>query len=190
VPLSDWHITSTSLAVTFVIQAAAITAALLVLRWAGFALADDPSEVRPQDAGPLSFQFSLQSLLGVVAAVAFCLATSSMVVRYTFLLELPEAFLLPMGTRGVGHAVLGLAAAWAVLGTRRAALRTSALGLAVLAAVALQAVTARTALRVGGMSRGWHELALATLAELVFVLIGMGAIRLSGLRLVRTSPAR
>ncbi len=99
---NDWHFISTGLALTFVLEAAAIVAALGAARYAGFCLADDPADVRPGHAGPESFRFSLAALMLGTAALAFCLATSRLVIHYPLLGDAPLAFLRRLGPRAVG----------------------------------------------------------------------------------------
>lgn len=181
----DWPLMSTGMAVMFVTQAGVVTLVLLAARYAGAALADDPADVRPHEAGRPSFRFSLGALLWTTAAAAVCMATSRLVIHYPRLSELPQAFLVPMGLRGVGHAAIGLAVVWAVLGSRRLVARLLVPWLVIAAAAPLQAVTAGNPWMPGRVPSGWRALATVALAEGLLVLISLLGVRLSGLRLVR-----
>jgi hypothetical protein len=185
VALGDWHLMSTGLAVTFLAQAAGTAAALLAFRYAGYGLADDPSGVGPRESGPQSFRFSLGSLLVTIATLSLCLATSRLVIHYPRLMELPEAFLLPMGARGLGHAAIAVSAVWAMLGSGRPAFRFAAPWAVVVCAAPLHFVTAGAPFLPGRMWTSWRELLAVTFAEAVLLLVSLAAVRASGLRLVR-----
>ena len=182
---SDWPFMSTGLAVMFVTQAAVVTLVLLTARYGGCALADEASDVRPEEAGRRSFRFSLRALLWGTAAAAVCMATSRLVIHYPRLTELPQAFLVPMCLRGLGHAAIGLAAVWAVLGSRWLGARLLVPWLVIAAAAPLQAVTAGNTWMPGRVPSGWRPLLTVALAEGLLVLISLMGVRLSGLRLVR-----
>jgi hypothetical protein len=182
---NDWHFISTGLALTFVLQAAAIVAALGAARYAGFCLADDPADARSDQAGPESFRFSLAALMLGTAALALCLATSRLVIHYPLLGDAPLAFLRRLGPRALGHAAVGLVLVWAVLGSRRLAARLFVTGLAIAAAVPLQAIGPDASWLPPATWPAWRPLLAATLTEAALVAAGLSAVRLAGIRLVR-----
>lgn len=181
----DWHLMSTGLTMTLLVQACLVTLVLLAARYAGFALADGPAHVGPDDAGPRSFRFSLADLLLGTTAFALCAGTSASVIHYHYLAQSPQAFLVPGGVRALGHALIGLAAVWAVLGSRWPAVRLVVPWLAILAAVPLEAFRGRSTWMPGRPWPGWRPLLWAALAEGLIVAASLIAVRLSGLRLVR-----
>jgi hypothetical protein len=185
----DWHLMSTGLTMALLIQAGLATLVLLAARYAGFALADGPAYVRPDHAGPRSFRFSLADLLLGTAAFAVCVGTSASVIHYPYLAESPQAFLALGGVRALGHALIGLAAIWAVLGSRWPAVRLVVPWLAIVAAVPLEAFASRSAWIPGRPWPGWRPVFWAALAEGLIVAASLVAVRLSGLRLVRAQPS-
>ena len=182
---NDWHFISTGLALAFVVQAGVMVAVLWAARYAGFCLADDPADVRPEHAGPESFRFSLAALMLGTAALAFCLATSRLVIHYPLLTDAPLAFLRRLGPRALGHAAVGLVLVWAVLGSRRLVARLLAPWPVIAAAVPLQAITPDGSWLPPATWAAWRPLLTATLTEALLVAAGLLAVRLSGLRLVR-----
>jgi hypothetical protein len=186
--LRDWDLFSSGLTLTFVAQAAAIAITLLAARYAGFALADNPSNLRPDEAGPRSFRFSLRTLLWGTAAAAFCMATSRLLIHYYRVTELPQALVLRPAVWGVGHAVIGLVAVWAVLGSRWLVARLLLPWPVIVAATPLLTYTGGYDWLPGPAWSNWPTLLLTAFAEGLLVMISLAAVRLSGLRLVRQQP--
>ncbi len=186
--LRDWDLFSSGLTVMFVAQAAVIALVLLAARYAGFALADGPSDIRPEEAGRRSFRFSLRTLLWGTAAAAFCMATSRLLIHYYRVTELPQALVLRPAVWGVGHAVIGLVAVWAVLGSPWLVARLLLPWLVIAAAAPLLRFTGGYDWLPGPAWSDWKALLLAAFAEGLVVIVSLAAVRLSGLRLVRQQP--
>ena len=186
--LTDWDLFSSGLAVMFISQAAAVALVLLAVRYAGFALADKPSDVGPEEAGPRSFRFSLRTLLMGTAAAAFCMATSRLLIHYYRVTELPQALVLRPAVWGVGHAVIGLVAVWAVLGSRWLVARLLLPWPVIAAAAPLFVYSGGYDWLPAPAWSNWRTLLLAAFAEGLLIMASLVAVRLSGLRLVRQQP--
>ena len=187
-PLRDWELFSSGLTMSFITQAGGVALALLAVRYAGSALADGPADLGPEEAGPRSFQFSLRTLLWGTAAAAFCLATSRLLIHYYRVTELPYALVLRPAVWGVGRAMIGLVAVWAVLGSRRLVARLLLPWPVIAAAAPLLGYTGGYDWLPGPAWSSWRALLLAAFAEGLVVMVSLAAVRLSGLRLVRQQP--
>ena len=184
-PLRDWVLFSSGFSVMLVTQAAAVALVLLSVRYAGFALAEGPADVGPEEAGPRSLQFSVRTLLLATAAAAFCMATSTLLIHYYRVTELPGGLVLRPAVWGVGHAVIGLVAVWTVLGSRWLVARLLLPWPVIAAAAPLLRYTGGYDWLPAPKWSSWRALLLAASAEGLVVMVSLAAVRLSGLRLVR-----
>ena len=119
------------------------------------------------------------------AAAAFCMATSTWLIHYYRATELPGGLVLRPAVWGVGHAVIGLAAVWAVLGSRWPLARLLLPWPLIAAAAPLLTYTGGYDWLPAPKWSSWRALLLAAFAEGLVVMVSLVAVRLSGLRLVR-----
>jgi len=118
-------------AVWLMTQTVAVSVPLLVGRSLGLRLVDIAGVSAEADSAPGTprLQFSIRQMLGWTTALAVILGGLKCIAPYESLLLSPLGD-WPMFIVFIGHALVGLAAVWAVLGTSRQALRIGALVLA------------------------------------------------------------
>jgi hypothetical protein len=85
----------------------------------------------------------------------------------------------------VGHAVIGLAAVWTVLGSRWLVARLLLPWPVIAAAAPLLTYTGGSDGLPGPTWSSWRSLLLAAFTEAIVVMVSLAAVRLSGLRLAR-----
>ena len=128
-------------------------------------------------------QFSLGYLLSWITAVAVVLGLLQYTVDYRFLLSILQHLWWEISVVSVGHAGLGLAALWAMLGTRRPALRTSVVALTT-AAVIVAWKESEDA-DVNDLVR----YAALCLLDLLWLVASLWVVRVAGYRVVRRPRA-
>ena len=184
-PGDGWRLMSTTLGIVFLAEAVVVAAPLLVARLRGFELGDDLPQPLAKAARPGAFQFTLGSLLLWTAVTAFCLGTAALVFDFDRLDQVSLGYLLPLVMLGGGHGLIALALVWAVLGTRWLPVRIVLVGLMIGALVLAHAKIPGILGFYGQAWGDWHRFLTPALLCAPVLLVSLGAVRTSGLRIVR-----